>query len=684
MNVWRSSWQNECWRGVTYQAARALLAVAALAVGGGDGFAQSASGGGRYGQPQPLDGPNVTRDRDLAAGAAVDSLFDSITGERPRSTAATQALGVKRSKAATRPSWSGRLARNPKPNDGNPPFVLIDRYGGIQRYVEPVAGIELEKHLGQLVTVRRDTGAMLLASQLELPRSGPPAVGGASRSPIKLATFEEAAQALEPVPAPEGEPALGEPIPPQGEIIDGEIIHGGPLAGQAFDEHGHPLPIEEGVDPLYLDDGEAMALPGCPNCGSTICQMQGGCGFGSRPMLYARGEYLLWWFDGMPLPRLVVRGDVNEAGTPGDPTDDFFDNAVVAFGNQDVLDESRSGGRVTLGYWLDDYGRWAIEGDYFGFGEISTTFVDGGNGTFPIVGRPFIDATSGLDAVEDVSFPGIMGTVTVDVDSTFQSAGLRFRRGLCCTCGSPDCGDAVGCGAGVGGCAGPLCGSGMGSDAPLLRFFNRGTRRIDMTYGVRWAQLREGLNIRENLEVIEPSDPTDVGTTFVVNDNFSTSNEFIGGELGFLWDWQYRRWSIELLSRLGIGNTRQRVAINGYTINTPAGDVSVPGEGGLLTQRPEVGNIGRYEHNELSVLPQLGVTLGYMLTDRLKLTGGYTFLYWSRVVRPGDQIDLEVNPGNLPFAVPPDADGLPARPQVVLRDTDIWAHGLNVGLEYQW
>ena len=101
---------------------------------------------------------------------------------------------------------------------------------------------------------------------------------------------------------------------------------------------------------------------------------------------------------------------------------------------------------------------------------------------------------------------------------------------------------------------------------------------------------------------------------------------------------------------------------------------------GLLAQST---NIGEYERDEFSVIPEIGFTGGYMLTERVKLTAGYTFLYWSRVVRPGDQIDLEVNPELIPSDTVV-GDGLPAHPQFVFRDTDIWAHGLNVGLEYAW
>jgi hypothetical protein len=62
-----------------------------------------------------------------------------------------------------------QLVRNPSREGGSPPFALSDQAGIIQRYVEPVPGIDLNPYVGQVVTVRHDTGRTLLASQLELP-----------------------------------------------------------------------------------------------------------------------------------------------------------------------------------------------------------------------------------------------------------------------------------------------------------------------------------------------------------------------------------------------------------------------------------------------------------------------------------------------------------------------------------
>jgi hypothetical protein len=62
-----------------------------------------------------------------------------------------------------------RLVENPDQTQGTPPYALADQTGTIQRYVEPVPGVDLSTHVGQIVTVRHDTGMTLLASQLELP-----------------------------------------------------------------------------------------------------------------------------------------------------------------------------------------------------------------------------------------------------------------------------------------------------------------------------------------------------------------------------------------------------------------------------------------------------------------------------------------------------------------------------------
>ena len=58
---------------------------------------------------------------------------------------------------------------------------------------------------------------------------------------------------------------------------------------------------------------------------------------------------------------------------------------------------------------------------------------------------------------------------------------------------------------------------------------------------------------------------------------------------------------------------------------------------------------------------------------------GYSFIYWSRLARPGDQIDTDLNLSQLP----PGPLAGAARPEFDMHFTDFWAHGLHVGLQYR-
>jgi hypothetical protein len=94
-------------------------------------------------------------------------------------------------------------------------------------------------------------------------------------------------------------------------------------------------------------------------------------------------------------------------------------------------------------------------------------------------------------------------------------------------------------------------------------------------------------------------------------------------------------------------------------------------------------NSGTYQRDVFGVASELGTTLGYYLTPRLRATFGYTFLYLSRVARPGDVIDREINEDYIPNREVDDPTG-PARPEFVFRDSDYWAQGINVGLDLSW
>jgi hypothetical protein len=104
--------------------------------------------------------------------------------------------------------------------------------------------------------------------------------------------------------------------------------------------------------------------------------------------------------------------------------------------------------------------------------------------------------------------------------------------------------------------------------------------------------------------------------------------------------------------------------------------------GGLLALPT---NIGHFSRDRFSVVPEIGVNLGYQLTDHLRAYVGYNFLYWTNVVRPGAQIDRVLDVTLIPnFPVPGAVPTGQNRPMVPFKENDFWAQGINFGLEFRW
>ena len=334
-------------------------------------------------------------------------------------------------------------------------------------------------------------------------------------------------------------------------------------------------------------------------------------------------------------PNNTPQADAGVLGKPG---------TQVLFGDGSLFGTDRSGGRVRLGVWLGNDQDYAVEGEYFALGDGSLQYGQQSSGD-PILARPFFNVLTGQQDSQLVAYPGVLaGTVTVNASTALQSAGIDLRAALWVQ-------EVGGLNSGV-----------------------EKTQRVSLLMGYRYLRLDEGLAIHEDLTSLNPFAPG----TFGITDSFNTGNAFQGGEIGVLFRQETQRWSLESRCKLGLGCNHETVDIFGSTV-TQSGGVTTPYTGGLLAQRT---NIGRYSQDEFALVPEVGINLGYRLTDHVQVIVGYSFIYWSRVARPGDQIDTRVNPNLLPPETVPFTG--PLNPAFAFQQNDYWLQGVNFGVDCRW
>ncbi len=417
-------------------------------------------------------------------------------------------------------------------------------------------------------------------------------------------------------------------------------------------------PIESGiVDSDFAEssivDSSIVGLPDAAAgdcCGDCVSACQTCC-----PGGWLQAEYLMWWPRPMQIPTLVTSGTEASEGVLGEA------GTQTLLGDE-MLNQLYSGVRLRLGMWTDPSHTYAWEADGFMIGEVtdSSTFSGTGAAGSGVIARPFFNVLTGTEApngqedAELVAFPGqLSGSVTVEARSRMHGVGLHGMRTF---------GDTCGCGPALWGCG----------TVPTRSHFAG-------FVGWRYLDLDESLQINENLTSLLPS--PDNGQ-FLLEDRFETDNTFHGVDLGVVWQAGQGPYSLDVLMRLALGSVRQNVSIAGSTTlrgSGGSGNNFEDATGGLLAQRT---NIGDYSRNRFAVVPELGLNLGYAISPQWRATIGYTFMYWSSVARPGDQIDRDVNPNLLPPETTP-FTGL-ARPAFAFVESDLWINGLSIGLERTW
>jgi len=418
------------------------------------------------------------------------------------------------------------------------------------------------------------------------------------------------------------------------------------FGGPASPPQGPQATAGEQIPWGYEEGGEGYGYePGTWRGDAAACQAgfeccDAGCAWPCDPCwqplrerLWVRGEYLMWWTQAQHVPPLVTTSldtaTADVAGSLGDP------DTSILLGNQGLGDAVHSGGRISFGYWLRACECDGVEASYLGLGRRTARFRDSSEGS-PILARPVFDTGAGREAAMLIAYPNLLrGSVAVDASTELQSAEVLWRSLLVARCEA----------------------------------------RLDFLLGYRFARLDERLRIAQFQEWLAPQGVIIPGTTLDLFDQFDAESQFHGAELGLAYRNRAACWSLELSMKVGLGNTHSQVSIDGLTQATVPGAGSATFVGGLLAQET---NIGRYSRDDFAVLPELNLTLSRDLTCRLRATFGYTLLYWSKVARPAEQIDLSVS------QFPPEPATGERRPQPRLASSDFWAQGLQFGLDYRF
>lgn len=349
-------------------------------------------------------------------------------------------------------------------------------------------------------------------------------------------------------------------------------------------------------------------------------------------------DHLFAWVRGMPLPPLVTTSPPGTpaalAGVLGQP------GTAILFGDERVNEDVRNGLRLGAGVQFGPADELGIETGFLVLESQATGFSATSDGS-TILARPFLDATTGLPRSILVAFPGalpVSGTGAIDVVA--RSDNL------------------------------------FGAHVDLTeRFYDHGGLRLTSLVGYRFLRYDEGVDIRQDTF---PTAPGFVpGTQIHVEDAFISHNEFHGADVGLRTELIGPRWSLELLTKVAVGNVRRENSVRGFRTTTVPGLPPNTVPGGLLALSS---NLGTRTSDDWIAVPELGVNLGWRLSEAVRLRVGYTILYWEETARAGSQIDLNVNP-NL---IPPVVAGGPQQPAPLDRRSDLWVQMLNLGVEFRY
>jgi hypothetical protein len=391
---------------------------------------------------------------------------------------------------------------------------------------------------------------------------------------------------------------------------------------------------EAGAPSSITPDGDGSPLPWMPDWANDLF----GASYGQ---LTGSLEYLLWFNKNIPsLPPLVVADRVQP------------ENGTIQLTGQNLASidfQLFSGGRLSLGYFAGDCQTCGVETTWMTLFRRSLRLrIDSAS----FLGRSFFNTFTNTDDAFVVGFPNVAsGTVNVVASSQTWGAELNAWKNVV--------------------------------NEPITEQF-----RFDVLVGFRYLDLNEDLSITSathfnpNLGNVNPNLAGLASNVVTAADLFGTDNQFFGGQVGFSSKFYGALGTLDLRAKLAIGDNHESLNTRGAQVRTLANGASFSSVGGVLVQRS---NLGFFTHDQFIVVPELNANWILAFTKNIDINLGYSFIFMSRVLRPGANIDPAVDPSQIPnFTGARGAPSDPTRPGVPFLQNNYYAHGLSFGVLFHW
>jgi hypothetical protein len=450
----------------------------------------------------------------------------------------------------------------------------------------------------------------------------------------------------------------------------------------------YPMPGPPGMQSWQPLPPDLAGARGYGNDGDGSGHGDGGLNYGNAPHWWFSGEYLLWFTNGQPVRYpLLTTGAPTEGGVVGAAS------TSVLVSNRDLGYNAFSGFRLTGGFFGDADRRFGFQltGLYTERAANRQNFGALGpqSAGLPVLARPFIDATTGSESSVALSGPNF-GAARAFVGTWSQTWSIE-----------PE---------GVWN----IYRSQPGTRSPWS---------LDFLAGYRFIQVREELRI-QNWMQLDPQIPlpvfvrgpggvirqqigpatTGIGGALVggpayvtLTDKFRVTNQINGLLLGLRAEGRYGMVTLDGYAKVAIGAVHERIEINGsgafYDPTGRSGNALGSGGlklgvgggagtvlGGVLANS---GNIGTYNRDRFTAVPEAGFNVGIAITNGLTFYTGVSALYFPNIVRPGNLINPVVSSAAIPFSANY-GNGAAAGPLLQIRETSNWLGGLNFGLRLRY